>query len=72
MLTNYTTTKTGGIYLTNYRVALVERSKKVVANIPILSIDEVHDIGNHFLQINCKSGRIYRYIRNIYSFFLSL
>ncbi|VDN52879.1 unnamed protein product [Dracunculus medinensis] len=71
MLTNYTTTKTGGIYLTNYRVALVERSKKVVANIPILSIDEVHDIGNHFLQINCKSGRIYRYIRNIYSFFLS-
>ncbi|VDN01177.1 unnamed protein product [Thelazia callipaeda] len=55
-------TGSGTVYITNYRIIILERIKNAVAVIPLLSVDTVEFWSGdpYGLQIACKYGRIFR------------
>lgn len=56
-------TGSGTVYITNYRIVILDRVKNALAIIPLLSVDTVEFWSGdpYGIQITCKFGRICRY-----------
>ncbi|VDN22404.1 unnamed protein product [Gongylonema pulchrum] len=61
-LDSTTDTGSGSVYVTNYRIVILDRVKNAVASIPLLSVDSVEfwSAEQYGIQIICKYGRVYR------------
>lgn len=53
-------TLTGQLYLTQYRIIIVDRDKTAIANIPLVTVDSIETRDVFVLQINCKYGRVFK------------
>ncbi|VDM37639.1 unnamed protein product [Toxocara canis] len=55
-----TDTVNGRIYLTQYRIIIVDRVGTAIATIPLLTVDSIETRDILILQINCKNGRVFK------------
>lgn len=55
-----TDTVNGRIYLTQYRIIIIDRLGTAVATIPLLTVDSIETRDIFILQINCKNGRVFK------------